>query len=64
MLVILRCRRGGIEIPPILNCYNTFHCFFFSYEELEQIQNYSGSVKYEGYKHQPNGEICFFVLSI
>ncbi|KAG8012895.1 Nuclear receptor coactivator 5, partial [Nibea albiflora] len=25
-----------------------------SYEELEQIQNYSGNVKYEGYKHQPN----------
>ncbi|XP_030587884.1 nuclear receptor coactivator 5 [Archocentrus centrarchus] len=24
-----------------------------SYEELEQMQNYSGSVKYEGYKHQP-----------
>ncbi|XP_006795872.1 nuclear receptor coactivator 5 [Neolamprologus brichardi] len=27
-----------------------------SYEELEQIQNYSGSVKYEGYKHQPNAK--------
>ncbi|XP_070687606.1 nuclear receptor coactivator 5 [Pempheris klunzingeri] len=25
-----------------------------SYEELEQMQSYSGSVKYEGYKHQPN----------
>uniref|UniRef100_UPI0037E81BEB nuclear receptor coactivator 5 n=1 Tax=Semicossyphus pulcher TaxID=241346 RepID=UPI0037E81BEB len=24
-----------------------------SYEELEQIQNYSASVKYESYKHQP-----------
>lgn len=28
MLVILRCRRGGIEIRPVLNCYDTFHCFF------------------------------------
>ncbi|XP_053175270.1 nuclear receptor coactivator 5 [Scomber japonicus] len=27
-----------------------------SYEELEQMQNYSGSVKYEGYKHQPNAK--------
>ncbi|TMS05974.1 Nuclear receptor coactivator 5 [Larimichthys crocea] len=27
-----------------------------SYEELEQIQNYSGNVKYEGYKHQPNAK--------
>ncbi|XP_068460136.1 nuclear receptor coactivator 5 [Clinocottus analis] len=27
-----------------------------SYEELEQIQNYSSSVKYEGYKHQPNAK--------
>ncbi|XP_076589594.1 uncharacterized protein LOC143322345 [Chaetodon auriga] len=25
-----------------------------SYEELEQMQTYSGSVKYEGYKHQAN----------
>ncbi|KAM8750671.1 uncharacterized protein AB9X84_012475 [Acanthopagrus schlegelii] len=25
-----------------------------SYEELEQMKNYGGSVKYEGYKHQPN----------
>ncbi|KAF3854438.1 hypothetical protein F7725_022493 [Dissostichus mawsoni] len=27
-----------------------------SYEELEQIQNYSGNVKYEGYKHQQNAK--------
>ncbi|TDH09167.1 hypothetical protein EPR50_G00083990 [Perca flavescens] len=27
-----------------------------SYEDLDQIQNYSGSVKYEGYKHQPNAK--------
>ncbi|KAM7413900.1 hypothetical protein PAMA_018957 [Pampus argenteus] len=27
-----------------------------SYEELEQMQNYSGNVKYEGYKHQPNAK--------
>ncbi|XP_037624249.1 nuclear receptor coactivator 5 [Sebastes umbrosus] len=27
-----------------------------SYEELEQIKNYSGSVKYEGYKHQSNAK--------
>ncbi|XP_040017511.2 uncharacterized protein LOC120808585 [Gasterosteus aculeatus] len=27
-----------------------------SYEELEQIQNYSGGVKYEGYKHPPNAK--------
>ncbi|XP_039989015.1 nuclear receptor coactivator 5 [Xiphias gladius] len=27
-----------------------------SYEELEQMQNFSGSVKYEGYKHQPNAK--------
>lgn len=31
----------------------------FSYEELEQMQNYSGSVKYEGYKHPPSGETVF-----
>ncbi|KAM3609267.1 uncharacterized protein V6R79_012041 [Siganus canaliculatus] len=28
-----------------------------SYEELEQIQTYSGSVKYEGYKHQPSAKV-------
>lgn len=33
-----------------------YYCFSFSYEELEQMQNYSGSVTYEGYKHQLNGE--------
>ncbi|XP_040895092.1 nuclear receptor coactivator 5 [Toxotes jaculatrix] len=27
-----------------------------SYEELDQMQNFSGSVKYEGYKHQPNAK--------
>ncbi|KAM9351948.1 uncharacterized protein ABDE67_006802 [Symphorus nematophorus] len=27
-----------------------------SYEELEQIQNYTGSVTYEGYKHQPTAK--------
>ncbi|XP_031150670.1 nuclear receptor coactivator 5 [Sander lucioperca] len=27
-----------------------------SYEDIDQIQNYSGSVKYEGYKHQPNAK--------
>ncbi|XP_075998649.1 uncharacterized protein LOC142992194 [Genypterus blacodes] len=27
-----------------------------SYEELEQIQNYSGSVKFEGYMHQQNAK--------
>ncbi|XP_071362054.1 nuclear receptor coactivator 5 isoform X2 [Trachinotus anak] len=27
-----------------------------SYEELEQMQNFSGSGKYEGYKHQPNAK--------
>lgn len=27
-----------------------------SYEELEQMQNYSGSVKYEAYKHQTNAK--------
>uniref|UniRef100_A0A3B4VFT9 Si:ch211-216l23.2 n=2 Tax=Seriola dumerili TaxID=41447 RepID=A0A3B4VFT9_SERDU len=27
-----------------------------SYEELEQMQNFSGSVKYEAYKHQPNAK--------
>ncbi|KAM6937963.1 nuclear receptor coactivator 5 [Xenentodon cancila] len=31
-----------------------------SYEELEQMQNYSSTVKFEGFKHQPNAksEVC------
>nr|XP_046250772.1 nuclear receptor coactivator 5 isoform X2 [Scatophagus argus] len=29
---------------------------YHRYEELEQMQNYSGSVKYEGYKHQPSAK--------
>ncbi|XP_061578302.1 nuclear receptor coactivator 5 [Cololabis saira] len=31
-----------------------------SYEELEQMQNYSSTVKFEGYKHPPNAksELC------
>lgn len=33
----------------------------FSYEELEQMQNYTGSVvKYEAYTHQPAGEDFFY----
>lgn len=36
---------------------NVYFDCFCSYEELEQMQNYSGAVKYEPYKHQPAGEV-------
>lgn len=41
-----------------------FPHFSFSYKELEQKQSYSGHVKYEGIKHQPNGETVFFSSSL
>lgn len=40
-----------------------FMSFSFSYEELEQIQTYSGSVKYEGYNHLPNGGSFLSLIS-
>ncbi|XP_067358434.1 nuclear receptor coactivator 5 isoform X3 [Channa argus] len=42
------------ELKDALDRYQPSHSQ--SYEELEQMQNYSGSVKYEGYKHQPNAK--------
>ncbi|KAL7401996.1 hypothetical protein ABVT39_007855 [Epinephelus coioides] len=52
----LRMFRRAAPYPPREERAEELKDALDSYEELEQIKNYSGSVKFEGFKHQPNAK--------
>ncbi|XP_069028923.1 nuclear receptor coactivator 5 [Embiotoca jacksoni] len=52
----LRLYRRGAPYPPREERTEELKDALDSYEELEQMQNYSGSVKYEAYKHPTNAK--------